>query len=135
MILSPVFYLITVRKCRHNTDLVHVTGHDRITLVIFSQALHVQGSLMMDPLWSETCWSAFKYFIILIVSTYYIWCISWIILTSSVHLVGFIWKRLHGDSHTVNKTCNSVTTKSMLEVFRTVLHFQKFWHAKMLGVY
>jgi len=34
---------------------------------------------MMDRLWSETCWSTFKYFIILIVSTYYILCISWII--------------------------------------------------------
>jgi len=34
---------------------------------------------MMDPLWSETCWSIFKYFIILIVSTYYILYISWII--------------------------------------------------------
>jgi len=33
----------------------------------------------MDPLWSETCWGTFKYFIILIVSTYYILCISWII--------------------------------------------------------
>jgi len=32
-----------------------------------------------DSLWSETCWSTFKYFIILIVSTYYILCISWII--------------------------------------------------------
>jgi len=35
--------------------------------------------LMMYPLWSETCWSTFKYFIILIVSTNYILCISWII--------------------------------------------------------
>ena len=35
--------------------------------------------MMMDPLWSETCWSTFKYFIILIVSTSYILCISWII--------------------------------------------------------
>jgi len=33
----------------------------------------------MDRLWSETCWNTFKYFIILIVSTYYILCISWII--------------------------------------------------------
>jgi len=33
----------------------------------------------MDPLWSETCWSTFKYFIILIVSTYYILCMSSII--------------------------------------------------------
>ena len=31
----------------------------------------------MGPLCSETCWSSFKYFIILIVSTYYILCISW----------------------------------------------------------
>jgi len=34
---------------------------------------------MMDPLWSEICWSTSKYFIILIVSTNYILCISWII--------------------------------------------------------
>ena len=33
----------------------------------------------MDLLWSETFWSTFKYFIILIVSTYYILCISWIL--------------------------------------------------------
>ena len=33
----------------------------------------------MDPLWSETCWSTLKYFIILIESTYCILCISWII--------------------------------------------------------
>ena len=33
----------------------------------------------MDLLWPETCWSTFKYFIILIVSKYYILCISWII--------------------------------------------------------
>jgi len=26
--------------CCHNTDLVHVNGHDRIILVIFSQALY-----------------------------------------------------------------------------------------------
>ena len=38
----------------------------------------VQGSLMMDPLWSETCWSTFKCFIILIVSTYYVLFIGWI---------------------------------------------------------
>jgi hypothetical protein len=33
----------------------------------------------MDPLWSVTCWSTFKYFIILIVSANYILCISWVI--------------------------------------------------------
>jgi len=34
---------------------------------------------MMVPLLSETCWGTFKYFITLIVSTYYILCIGWII--------------------------------------------------------
>ena len=34
---------------------------------------------MMDPVCSETCWSTFKYFIILILSINYILCISWII--------------------------------------------------------
>jgi len=29
-----------VRLCCHNTDLVHVNEHDRIILVIFSQALY-----------------------------------------------------------------------------------------------
>jgi len=29
-----------VRICCHNTDLVHVNGHDIIILVIFSQALY-----------------------------------------------------------------------------------------------
>jgi len=28
------------RICYHNTDLVHVNGHDRTILVIFSQALY-----------------------------------------------------------------------------------------------
>ena len=66
-----------VTICCHNTDHVHVKKHDRIVLVIFSPST-VQGSLMMDPLWSETCWIIFKYFIILIVSINYILCISWI---------------------------------------------------------
>jgi len=34
---------------------------------------------MMDPLRSDTCWSTFKYFVISIVSTYYILSISCII--------------------------------------------------------
>jgi len=29
-----------VTICCHNTDLVHINGHDRIILVIFSQALY-----------------------------------------------------------------------------------------------
>jgi len=47
---------------------------------------------MMDPLRSETCWSTFKYFIILILSKYYILCISWIIkcLTTVLNVDGII---------------------------------------------
>jgi len=55
----------------------------------------------MDPLWSETCWSTFKYFIILVVSTYYTLCISWIIkclintvFTSVIHAL-FLTKILY----------------------------------------
>ena len=29
-----------VRICCHNIDLVHVNGHDRVILVVFSQALY-----------------------------------------------------------------------------------------------
>ena len=38
--MSLLFYLITVGICRHNTDLINVNGHDRLILVIFSQALY-----------------------------------------------------------------------------------------------
>jgi len=44
-----------------------------------SQRIHHQGALYSAWLWNETCWSTFKYFIILIVFIYYILCISWII--------------------------------------------------------
>ena len=37
---DPLFVAQRVRICCHNTDLVHVNGHDRIILVIFSQALY-----------------------------------------------------------------------------------------------
>ena len=75
---TALLYLITVTICCHNTDLVHVNGHDRIILVIFSQALY------KAPRWWMLCdlkhvASTFKYFIILIVSTNYILCISWVI--------------------------------------------------------
>jgi len=32
-------HMLTVIICCHNTELVHVNGHDRIILVIFSKAL------------------------------------------------------------------------------------------------
>jgi len=38
----------------------------------------------MDPLWSENCWNTFKYFIIFILSKYYILCISWIMNCSII---------------------------------------------------
>jgi len=43
---SDLFYLITVRICCHYTNLVHVNGHDRVILVIFSQALYCTGALL-----------------------------------------------------------------------------------------
>jgi len=52
----------------------------------------------MDPLWSETCWSTFKYFIILIIYTYYILCISWIIKCFIITDA----RRKHEDIQTVN---------------------------------
>ena len=57
------------------TDLVHVNGHDRIILVIFSQALY------KAPWWWILCdpkhvGALLKYFIILIISIYYILCVS-----------------------------------------------------------
>jgi hypothetical protein len=45
----------------------------------------------MDPMWSETCWGTFKYFIILIVSTYYILCISWIIVFENYLILKKNW--------------------------------------------
>jgi len=49
----------------------------------------------MDPLWSETCWSTFKYFIILIVSTYYIYIEhSWImkcLIETYLKKTGWVW--------------------------------------------
>ena len=50
---------------------------------------------MIDLLWTETCWSTFKYFIILIVSTYYILCISWIIKCFNYHWCTVQTWRLH----------------------------------------
>jgi hypothetical protein len=35
-----VFVVRCIGICCHNADLVHVNGHDRIILVIFSQALY-----------------------------------------------------------------------------------------------
>ena len=40
---------ITGQICCHKTDLVHVKGHDRIILLIFSQALH------KAPWWWSLC--------------------------------------------------------------------------------
>ena len=45
----------------------------------YSYTVRVYCTVYEGTLWSETCWSTFKYFIILIVSTYYILCITWII--------------------------------------------------------
>jgi len=70
-----VNYTHTVRICCHNTDLVHVNGHDRIILVIFSQALYKAPWWwsLCDPKYVGAILNSFQYYIIiLIVSTNYI---------------------------------------------------------------
>ena len=62
-----------VRIRCHNTDLVPCLRTRSNHFCSFYPST-VQGSLMMDLLWSETCWSTFKYFMILILSTYYTGC-------------------------------------------------------------
>jgi len=69
-------YVDTIKIIKYLKVLQHVSDHRGS---IIREPLTVLGSLTMDPLWSETCWSTFKYFIILIVSIYYILRISWII--------------------------------------------------------
>jgi len=65
---------------------------------------------MMDPLRSEICWSNFKYFIILIVSTYCILCIGWIIQRLNV----IDARRKHEDS---NLHIETYTVKKIILVF------------------
>jgi len=73
----------------------------------------------MDPLWSETFWSTFKYFIILIVSTNYILCISWIIKC----LIIIDTRCKHEDGHCrYNVTLRRVHATSGAVEKREVLH-------------
>ena len=86
LILSPVSPMNNRRRGSRFTMVVQTPIHPPNLSTIYHSSsrvvpcvLCVKGSLMMDPLCSETCWSTFKYFINLIMSTYYILCISWII--------------------------------------------------------
>jgi len=72
-----------VRICCHNTDYVHVNGQVRTILVIFSQALY------KAPWWWILCdpkhvGAFLNILLIVIVSTNYILCFSWIIKCSIV---------------------------------------------------
>ena len=78
----------------------------------------------MDPLWSETFWSTYKNFIILIVSTYYILCISWKIkcLTTTVFMK--TWRTCFGFSCNPLLGCILIQTSAQLFVYSTVIiHF------------
>jgi len=74
MVLScPLTWMWSVLWQHIVTRCVCVCVDHCIESAILDNALHtVQGSLMIDPVWSETYWSIFKYFINLIVSTFYI---------------------------------------------------------------
>jgi len=92
-VYSELHTSTTVRICCHNTDLAHVNGHDRIILVLFNQALY------KAPWWWILCdpkhvgaLSNIIYFIILIVSTSYILCISWIIKCLNTPFLLISWK-------------------------------------------
>ena len=82
----------------------------------------------MDPLWCETCWSTFKFFIILIVPTYYILCISWIrkclINVSSFTVNSF----LHQSTNMVISQSNAVQTAFMHVRKRPIWHMIDMWH-------
>jgi len=95
-----------VRICCHNTDLVRVIVHHSCNF----QPSTVQGSLMMDPLWSETCWSTFKHFIILIVFIYYILCISWTIKCLSLLLLSIRRTPSHCSTTHSHTTWHAATT-------------------------
>ena len=47
---DPLCLCVVHCICCHNTDLVHVNGHDRIILVIFSQALYNAPSVIRNML-------------------------------------------------------------------------------------
>jgi len=71
----------------------------------------------MDPLWSETCWSTFKYFTILIVSTYYILCISWIKKVFNYHWCTVRTWRFRADIPSINPTLSIIQ-----EIFWHIAH-------------
>ena len=72
----------------------------------------------MDPLWSETRWSSFKYFIILTVSTYYVLCTGWIIKCLSL---------MHGASIKIAVSC----PERKIVHWNKAQHSHNSWHVKM----
>jgi hypothetical protein len=62
---------------------------------------------MMGPLWSETCWSTFKYFIILIVSAYCILCVGWVVKCLLTHT------HTHSHTHSLTHTLTRTLTHSL----------------------
>ena len=88
---SFIQYLAKItRVVLSNTDYVHVNGHDRIILVILAKPctrFPDDGPSVIRNMLEQ-----FKYFIILIVSTYYILCIGWVVMCLTLILLTWrIW--------------------------------------------
>ena len=91
LLASKCYQIFFFHQLMHKWTLKHFTIElmhnmqfvDTIKVIKYLKVLqHVsdhKGSTIRGPLWSETCWSTFKYFITLIVPTNCILCISWII--------------------------------------------------------
>jgi len=80
LICLPILWTTQTKRvtiCCHNTDLVHVNGHDRIILVIFSQALCKAPWwwILCDPKHVEAPLNILYFYLYL----HYILFISWIV--------------------------------------------------------
>ena len=93
----------------------------------------------MDALWSETCWSTFKYFIILVVSIYYILCISWMIIKCLMYQTNeqFVFWRVRKTAKSDCKLgiCLSVSTWLSVCMNQLVFHWTDFHKIRHLSIF
>jgi len=92
----------------------------------------------MDHLWFETCWSTFKYFIILIVFTYYILCSCLIILTYLLTYLRTLWcrvlEKLSG-FQLVKKFPTIHGNRRFITALTSVRHLSLSWTSPIQSIY